>query len=138
MSRKTQSQTPTSDPADCDDSKDPEIVYLVPELCYLLGPNDIIMQRKASQREIKKITKVDAPIAIQRLEQFIEIIKNKDSKATEILENWGIHLDGKPQKVAGYRLNPGHIIMGHKSLSITSQQKLEQDFTVEKDLDQEF
>ena len=45
-----------------DDSCD--TVFLVPELCHLVGPSEMIMTRKASQKEIKKVVRVDAPVAI--------------------------------------------------------------------------
>ena len=45
--------------------EDAETVYLVPELCYLVGITDQMRNRKDVWREIKKVLKVDAPVRIR-------------------------------------------------------------------------
>jgi len=43
---------------------DKDFVYLVPELCNMVGQTEAMWLRKISQREIKKVMRVDAPIVI--------------------------------------------------------------------------
>ena len=52
--------------------EDAETVYLVPELCYLVGITDQMRNRKDVWREIKKVLRVDAPVRIRQMEVFIE------------------------------------------------------------------
>lgn len=47
-------------------------VYLVPELCYLVGMTEQMRNRKAIWSEIKKVLRVDAPVKIRQMEYFIQ------------------------------------------------------------------
>ena len=67
--------------------EDAETVYLVPELCYLVGITDQMRNRKDVWREIKKVLRVDAPVRIRQMETFIEQIFKKNGK---MISEWGM------------------------------------------------
>lgn len=54
----------TSNIGDSFDDDGADIVYLVPELCHFIGPSEQILLRKACQKEIRRIVRVEAPIMI--------------------------------------------------------------------------
>lgn len=86
-------------------------VYLVPELCYIVGASELMWLRKVTSKEIRRVLRVDAPIMIQRMESFIKMLEENESPK-EILNSWGFELERRPQKHNGYKLDPGYIIMG--------------------------
>jgi hypothetical protein len=57
-----------------EEADDVNYVYLVPELCHLVGMTDQMRLRKPIWREIKQVLKVDAPVKIQQMESLIDKI----------------------------------------------------------------
>ena len=82
----------------------------------MVGPGELLFLRKVTSKEIKRVLRVDSPIVIQRMEKFIEMLRETE-RPKQILDSWGLDIDRRPQKHLAYKLDAGHIIMGQKSLS---------------------
>ena len=70
-------------------------VYLVPELCYLVGMTEQMRLRKPIWREIKQVLRVDAPIRIQQMESLIDKIFQSE-KAQSLCNDWALKLNKRP------------------------------------------
>lgn len=80
---------------------------LVPSLCQLVGLTEGMKRNRMISREVKQVAKVDAPIAVQRAQDFIQIMKNQ-------LKNGLFDIQHRPRKVVGKKLEPGYLIQGER------------------------
>lgn len=87
-------------------------VYIVPELCYLVGLTEQMKSRtKTIYRDYKQVVRVDAPKKIDEIQVLLDkVFQNEDSM--KLLEDWGAEQSRTPTKYKGFKLDAGNIIMG--------------------------
>ena len=96
------------------EAEEDNFVYIVPELCYLVGLTEQMKSRvKTVYRDYKQVVRVDAPKKIDEIRVLLDkLFDNEDSM--KMLEDWGVEQSRTPAKYKGHKLDAGNVIMGPK------------------------
>lgn len=85
-----------------------EIIYLVPELCYLTGLSDDMRADFRLMKPLGEITRVRPRERVAKFNVFRKRIENSEAK--EVLKRWELALDTNLARVQGHILPPDSII----------------------------
>ncbi|KAL1459159.1 hypothetical protein WDU94_011166, partial [Cyamophila willieti] len=85
-----------------------ELIYLVPELCYLTGLSDEMRNNFRLMKALGDITRVGPKDRIGKVRAFRKRIENSEAK--DILTPWELKLDNDLVKVQGHCIPPENIV----------------------------
>lgn len=96
--------------------QDPRPVKLIPELCYMTGLTDRERASFKLMSDLGQYTRADPQKRTENLMQFARRIAQTQA-AQQVLQKWGLKMDGQLVKVPGRIIKPEQIQWGHKQVS---------------------
>ncbi|XP_076545274.1 piwi-like protein Siwi [Osmia lignaria lignaria] len=91
----------------------PEMVYLVPELCRATGLTDSMRENFHLMRALAEHTRISPKLRITKLMAFNRRLRSEDAISKELRE-WNLQLDDKLVTIPARCLQPEKIVLGGK------------------------
>jgi aubergine-like protein len=95
------------------DRKTEQIIYLVPELCYMSGLTDNMRSNFNLMKTLADHTKGSAK---DKVNENIKLINNilADENCKKEIEKWGISISNQPMLMEGRKISAGNLLMSKK------------------------
>ncbi|XP_075262677.1 piwi-like protein 1 [Convolutriloba macropyga] len=96
----------------------PQMIYLVPELCYMTGLSENVRNNYQIMKEISEYTKPTPVNRVAALEKFVQSIY-ADERAQQEMHNWGVDLARNPIMINARQIHAdNYVVFARNRVSI--------------------